>query len=75
MAGAGIDEGQVVLEVVKNALPVKIELGPLVDSKDIIRSISIQRNSIDKSIRSDVGAIPYKLKTKFLKRFNGYLIL
>ena len=58
-AGESIDEGKVIKLALVEMLGVKVNLHICIDSKDLFFSMSTHKASIDKSIRSDVGAIRY----------------
>lgn len=51
-------------------IDVVIEFRVLVDSKDLFATMSTQRNSIDKAIRSDIGALRYEFETQVVNRIS-----
>lgn len=61
--GEVIDDGKVVLSVLKEIVDVDIEFKILVDLGDLFTNMSAQRNTNDKSIRNDIGAIRYEFDT------------
>lgn len=58
------EEGKELTQSMSTVLNTKINLIFAVDSKDLFNSLSMQRNSIDKSIRSDVNGIRYEIERK-----------
>ena len=62
-ASEAIDEGKMIAKTVSQLLGIPIPLTILVDSKDLFTSMSTQRNSIDRSIRGDVGCIRFEFQT------------
>ena len=62
-ATEGIDEGKMVAQAYSEVMSMDIKMHLCVDSKDLFTSLSTQRNSIDRSIRGDVGCIRFKFET------------
>lgn len=62
-ATEGIDEGKMIAQAYSEILGFDIKLRLCVDSKDLFTSLSTQRNSIDRSIRGDVGCIRFEFQT------------
>ena len=63
-AGEAIDEGKILARVYSKLFGMQVKLSVALDTKDLYNSFSTQRNSIDKSIRSDVNVIRYEFETK-----------
>ena len=61
-AGEAIDEAKSIAHAYRQLLGVKIGVQLCVDSKDLFRSMSSQRNSIDRSIRADVACIIFEFQ-------------
>lgn len=51
----GIDEGKCVAAAYSKIMDMDIKVSLCVDSEDLFTSLSTQRNSIDSSIRGNVG--------------------
>ena len=56
-AAEGLDIGKTIAKAYSELLYMDIKVRLAVDSKDLFTSLSTQKNSIDKSIRSDVSFI------------------
>lgn len=69
-AGEGIDEGKVIAGAYSELLNMDIRVRLCVDSKDLFTSLSTQRNSIDRSIRGDVGCIRYEFQTHAVEKIS-----
>ena len=63
-AGSAIDEGKILRRVYEEILGMCVNLYNVVDSKDLYTTLSTCRNSLDKSIRGDVGLIRYEFEKK-----------
>lgn len=69
-AGEGIDEGKAIASAYSELLDMDIRVRLCVDSKDLFTSLSTQRNSIDRSIRGDVGCIRYEFQTGAVEKIS-----
>ena len=67
-AGEGIDDGVVLKRAYALLLDVDVDLIVALDSKDLYSSLSTQRKSIDRSVRSDVNFIRYQFETRQANR-------
>lgn len=63
-SGEEIDKGKVLAQSISTVLNTKIKLLIIVESKDRFNSLPTKRNSIEKSIRSDVNVIRYEIESK-----------
>lgn len=63
-AGEGVDIGKILTQVYKTLLHAAINLIVVVDSKDLYTTLTTQRQSIDRSIRGDVGVIRFEFEVK-----------
>lgn len=61
-ASEAIDESKVIAFTLRELLNVKVKVQVCVESKDLFTSLSTQRKSIDRSIRSDVAFIRYEIQ-------------
>lgn len=68
-AGEAIDIDKVIRCLYERVISVKINLVIAVDSKDLYTTLTTQRQSIDKSIRGDVGVIRYKFENQAVSQF------
>lgn len=62
-AAEGIDEEKMLAATYSEFLGVQVKLRVYIDSKDLFSSLSTQRVSVDRSIRSDVSCIRYEFQT------------
>lgn len=69
-ASEELDDGKVVVRAYKEILNMEIDSDVCVDSKDLFTSFSTQRNSIDRSIRPDVGSIRFEFQTGSLNHIS-----
>lgn len=69
-AGEGIDEGKTIARTYSDLLDMDVGMRLCVDSKDLFTSLSTQKNSIDKSIRGDVGCIRYEFQTGAVEKIS-----
>lgn len=58
-----IDEVKVISHAYMELMNIEVRVQVCVDSKDLFTSLSTQRNSVDRSIRSDVACIRYEFQT------------
>lgn len=63
-AGEGVEIGKVIDQVYNLLLMMKIDFIVAVHSKDLNTTLTTQRQSIDRSIRVDVGVIRYKSEVR-----------
>lgn len=61
--GEAIDDGKTLKSALTALLGISVQLVVVTDSKDMYTSLSTQRNSVDKSIRSDVNLIRFEFET------------
>ena len=66
----GIDEIKIIANVYRELLDVEIGTQICVDSKDLFTSLSTQRNSIDRSIRSDVACIRFEFQVGSINKIT-----
>ena len=62
-ASEGIDKGKSIAAAYSEIMDMNIKVRLFVDSKDLSTSLSTQTNSIDRSIRGDVGCIRFEFQT------------
>lgn len=68
-AGEAIDTGKLILNVYRSLLDTDIELIIVTGSRDLFTALSTQWQSIDKSIRGDVGVMQYEFETQTFLEF------
>ena len=61
-AAEGIGEAKIIAHAYRQLLNVNISVRVCLDTKDLFTSLSTQRNSIDRSIRSDIACIRYEFQ-------------
>lgn len=69
-ASEGIDEGKSVAAAYSEIMDMDIRVRLCVDSKDLFTSLSTQKNSIDSSIRGDVGCIRFEFRTGTVEKIS-----
>lgn len=69
-AAEGIDEGKTVAATYSELLGMAVKLQVCVDSKDLYSTLSTQRNSVDRSIRGDVGAVRFDFMTGLVDKIT-----
>lgn len=63
VASEGIDDEKQVVAAYREIGDLEIKLQLCIDSKELFNTLSIQRNSINKSVRGDVSSIRIELMT------------